>query len=300
MNPKLRRWLLIIGLLLMVLSGTLLTRPPEIYPIYPKKIVTQYITSSIYEEYTVTPGDSLYSLAMSFKTDPDTLMSINHLQTDIIFPGQQLLIPIQSPIGSIEAEWPAKMTIHKSDTIRISLVLSATQSYTPTIEVPNHTIFVGTPIAVESTPGVSIKNAYGPFYDSCATTNLLGAAFSFNPSESNCRPLTENTNVWDWSIIPNFDGQQNIISNITIRWTSKWNDKQIIEQEIWRYRFNISVSTPFIRLGQIEISEIIVLIIGAVIVAISRLPSKLLGIIKNKFNRKPQEKPQEKPESNNN
>lgn len=42
--------------------------------------------------YTVQPGDSLYTIATRFNLSVTTLKSINHLNSDIIFPGQVLLL----------------------------------------------------------------------------------------------------------------------------------------------------------------------------------------------------------------
>lgn len=43
--------------------------------------------------YTVLPGDSLFSIAQRFGTTISALQSTNNLTTDVIFPGQVLLIP---------------------------------------------------------------------------------------------------------------------------------------------------------------------------------------------------------------
>jgi LysM repeat protein len=48
-----------------------------------------------YEEYTVQPGDYLYSIARKFDVDPEDIIAINNLQApDTLEVGQVLLIPL--------------------------------------------------------------------------------------------------------------------------------------------------------------------------------------------------------------
>lgn len=45
-------------------------------------------------QYTIQPGDSLYNLARLFSTTIPSLMQLNNLQSDLIYVGQRILIPM--------------------------------------------------------------------------------------------------------------------------------------------------------------------------------------------------------------
>lgn len=57
-------------------------------------IVVPKTSMDYYDYYTITKGDSLYSIARKFNINPSLLASINGLNMDdYIYPGQRLIIP---------------------------------------------------------------------------------------------------------------------------------------------------------------------------------------------------------------
>ncbi|MFZ3589007.1 LysM peptidoglycan-binding domain-containing protein [Bacillus sp. DJP31] len=65
--------------------------------------------------YIIVSGDSLFSLAKKFTVTVDSLKSTNNLTTDLIFVGQQLLIPEQ--VVSVDQTSPASPIVSSLDTI---------------------------------------------------------------------------------------------------------------------------------------------------------------------------------------
>jgi len=51
----------------------------------------------------VQPGDSLSSLSRKYRTTVSAIQELNHLPTDVIAVGRELLVPVPSP-SSIERE----------------------------------------------------------------------------------------------------------------------------------------------------------------------------------------------------
>ena len=58
-----------------------------------------------YFEYTVLPGDTLFSIALKFGTTVEEIMRENNLTSDVIFPGQILQIPYEGPEPPIPPEY---------------------------------------------------------------------------------------------------------------------------------------------------------------------------------------------------
>jgi len=55
--------------------------------------LTLYSTTAFAADYTILQNDSLYKIGILFNTPVSTLMSNNHLNSDLIYPGQVLDIP---------------------------------------------------------------------------------------------------------------------------------------------------------------------------------------------------------------
>lgn len=66
--------------------------------------------------YIVKPGDTLWSIAHKFGTNPNELKELNNLSTDLINPGQILSVPVVLEQPSIEA--PEQMKLPQSYTVK--------------------------------------------------------------------------------------------------------------------------------------------------------------------------------------
>jgi hypothetical protein len=86
------------------------------------------------------------------------------------------LTPSPEPMVMLEAEWPAKMEVHRADSIRVSLVHTMGQNYVPTIRIAGHTVVVVSPISA-GTPGVPITRAFGSAIDA-VWFSVLGSGSS--------------------------------------------------------------------------------------------------------------------------
>ena len=67
--------------------------------IIPKK------TDNYFENYVVKAGDSIYSIARMYNTNPDTLLLLNGLnKDDYIYPNQEIIVPLSGVIVYITKE----------------------------------------------------------------------------------------------------------------------------------------------------------------------------------------------------
>lgn len=58
-------------------------------------------TNSNMVNYVVKPGDNLWNIAKQYNTTIEDIVNYNNLDSTVIYPGQVLLIPQQSPQGII-------------------------------------------------------------------------------------------------------------------------------------------------------------------------------------------------------
>lgn len=57
-------------------------------------------------DYTVRPGDTLYSIAQRFGVSPQTLVQVNGLTSPMLMVGQVLRIPIPTPVPGVSPGGP--------------------------------------------------------------------------------------------------------------------------------------------------------------------------------------------------
>jgi len=80
--------------------------------IIPKK------TDNYFENYVVKAGDSIYSIARMYNTNPDTLLLLNGLnKDDYIYPNQEIIVPLNGVVVYVNNEDPAKRVIILKESI---------------------------------------------------------------------------------------------------------------------------------------------------------------------------------------
>jgi hypothetical protein len=137
------------------------------------------------------------------------------------------------PTIAIEAEWPMRMDINRSDSIRLSLVRAADDESVPIIEAASHTVVAATLVPVEGTPEVSIQKAFGPGYVASAVARLEGTAFEISPVETDYQSLDQPRITWRWDILALELGRQAIDACVVVRWEFADGTGEAIERTIW-------------------------------------------------------------------
>ena len=62
-------------------------------------------TDTYFENYVVKAGDSIYSIARMYNTNPDTLLLLNGLnKDDYIYPNQEIIVPLNGVVVYVTKE----------------------------------------------------------------------------------------------------------------------------------------------------------------------------------------------------
>lgn len=62
-------------------------------------------TDNYFENYLVKAGDSIYSIARMYNTNPDTLLLLNGLnKDDYIYPNQEIIVPLSGVVAYVTKE----------------------------------------------------------------------------------------------------------------------------------------------------------------------------------------------------
>lgn len=62
-------------------------------------------TDTYFENYIVKAGDSIYSIARMYNTNPDTLLLLNGLnKDDYIYPNQEIIVPLSGVVVYVTKE----------------------------------------------------------------------------------------------------------------------------------------------------------------------------------------------------
>jgi len=163
----------------------------------------------------------------------------------------------------VEAEWPEKMDFGRSDSIRVSLVRTASGDWEPTVEGSGHTARGATIVPV-GTPEAPLQQAFGSGYEGCAVANLVGSAFEVQAINLDCQSLDMPRVTWEWNLVAKADGPQVINANIEAVWTPIGGEGKEIRRQIWRAQLAIRVTKPLIARGQLQIFSIVEALVGSV------------------------------------
>jgi hypothetical protein len=108
----------------------------------------------------------------------------------------------------IELEWPPRMRLGDSDTVRLALV-PTDEGYIVTTEFPDHQT---------DTQDISVARPGG--YDLNAIARLDGVGFQISPASEQVRflPVSEPV-TWHWSLKPTAPGQQRLTMTLLLRWS---------------------------------------------------------------------------------
>jgi hypothetical protein len=237
------------------------TNTPVPTPTYiPTPTPTETPTPTPTETPTPTPTET------PVPTPTETLTPVKPTQTPTTIPvpppPPTSPIPTPLPTAAVEVQWPKKMEIDHSDSVRVSLVRITEQTFVATVERPGHTV-VAVPLSPIGTPSVPIEKVFGPEYKGFATAYLAGAAFDVEPLGTAYQPLDQPQVIWEWNIVPKKTDQQLINVSIEIQWKPLGSDGEIIQRRIWSSRLDIFVEKPLIATGQLNLFALISAFIGS-------------------------------------
>jgi len=175
-------------------------------------------------------------------------------------------VSIYELTARIEAEWPEKMEVDRSDSIRVSLVCTTDQVFTPTSEIAGHAVLAGSPVPVGGTPEAPIQRAFGE-YEAFAKANLYASVFEVSPPETKYQSLEQPRTKWDWnwSIVPKESDWQSVIVNMEVQWEPPFgsNGQPIPPREIWCEQLDIYVKEPLVTMDQISVGSLLSGFIGS-------------------------------------
>jgi len=184
--------------------------------------------------------------------------------TETVPPGEPTSTPVSAAALTylFEAEWPARMEIGISNTVRVSLI-KAGNEYLPTVEIAGHTAVVSTPMLV-GTPGQELPSAFGTEYKAYATASLVGVTFVKDPASFSPQPLDQPRIDWIWSISSDKPGLQRLSVSVQIEWRRTDNSADTRSGQVWRPPdIEIEVFQPIISTGQISLLSLISGFIGS-------------------------------------
>lgn len=172
-----------------------------------------------------------------------------------------VLTPSPLPKGVLESEYPQKIEIGRSDSLRITLFRTHQETWVATVDGTEHTAEISSPQPI-GTIDAPLEEAFGKEYTACAIALLEGQAFDIGEVTSGCQSLEQPEITWVWNIKPKSDALGVQIVNIRIegQWHST-NNNPTIQRELFRTIYTIEVTKPFI--GYINLGSVVSGLIGS-------------------------------------
>ena len=162
--------------------------------------------------------------------------------------------PAPPVLAVIEAEWPTRMEVNQSDSIRVTLSRVA-PGYRAVPQVAGNQTALATPLPV-GTPGVALERAFGPAYDASAQANLAAIAFDLRPLDEAEQALEPSVVTWEWNVIPRNAGDQVVNVSVEGHWKPKGGGAAV-QRQLWRARLSTEVAQPLVATGQISLLSIV-------------------------------------------
>jgi hypothetical protein len=173
--------------------------------------------------------------------------------------------PTLQPAAVVESEWPRTMEMGRSDWIRVSIVWPVGGTYVPTLEVTEHAGSAATPIP-HGTAHVSPESAFGEGYRAEAIARLDAAAFDCRPEEMDYLALEPPRVDFTWNCLPRYSGRQRVNASLDVRWSLVAGTGPVTRQQIWRARFEIDVTDPWLKTHPLQLFSAISGFLGSVLV----------------------------------
>jgi hypothetical protein len=152
----------------------------------------------------------------------------------------------------------------ESEFIRLSLIRTKDQAFTPQIEVEGHSMSVDTPIPI-GTPGTPIEAAFGSEYSGIGIARIAATAFECTLSSPEFQSLEQPRLDWIWNCSSDSVGSHYVNLSLYVRWESvDKTDNAIEERQIWRNQIPITVFEPWVSKGQISIGSLFSGFLGTV------------------------------------
>ena len=163
----------------------------------------------------------------------------------------------------VEAEWPTRIKVGQSGTIRVSLVKEG-EGYTPAVELTGsgNTAIAATFIAV-GTPGVEPRQAFGGEYEAYAVAKIAGAAFEISSASPEWQSLDQSRVDWIWNIASDNSGMQGVDVSVEIEWRPVDQVGESLRRTIWRSHLEIEVYQPILAAGQISALSLLSAFLGS-------------------------------------
>ncbi len=162
--------------------------------------------------------------------------------------------PLPPVLAVLEAEWPTRMEVNQSDSIRVTLRKTG-PTYRAAPEVGGNQVVMATPLPV-GTPGAPLERAFGAGYDATAQAKLAAIAFDMRALEDEEQGLEPSAVTWEWNVIPRNAGEQVVNVSVEVHWKPKGGGA-VVQRQVWRTRLDTEVAQPLVATGQISLLSIV-------------------------------------------
>ncbi len=234
-------------------------------------------------KYTIVrQGDTLAAIALRFNVTPYALAQLNGLPLNIrLYPGQILRLPDDAvgptsqeplpvtvgpalpaatatpvpapprplPTEVIRADWPERMPLDRSETVRLTLGQAPPPVQTA---VAVEIVVTATIAPVRGTPAAPLNRAFGGDYAAVAIARLAAAGFDKDALKPDEQPLDAADLTWVWSILPKRPGVYPATVNVEVVWTPRGGGS-VIRRDLWQTDLEIEVVQPWFTIGQFNI-----------------------------------------------
>jgi hypothetical protein len=197
---------------------------------------------------------------------PDTVMPPRPKETT----HSEFLIEIRADAperSSVEIEWPGRLDMKSTGTIRVSLVNETGVPSPPVTDIPGSNVNKS-PLPAGCLPqGKSLANAYGPQFEANASAKLTTAPADFDvqPGADGEQPVDPSKTTWTWLITPKSSGSHNVALSASVRWKERRGGREKPACTILNRSLTVYVEDTWYNEGNLKTAQSLVGIAGLVL-----------------------------------
>jgi hypothetical protein len=196
----------------------------------------------------------------SLSPTPTSIPSSSPIATSTSTPESS---PTVKEKNKLEVSYPKEMDLEGTATVKLSIIRTSEEISVARVETEGRIFETTLPNVPKptGTPGVPLKDAFGPDYEAKAKAKLVASTADVR-GDDEFQSLEPQEVRWQWYITPKQDKDESFFITMLVEWKHKNSDRKI-ERRIRTEDLTIEVNNSILDFGKFDPTTLIIGLIGS-------------------------------------